>query len=138
MQISLIGVSGGGDFPEVQVGGYNLAINEINWGNGIRLIIHIGDAPVHGSEWCGYDDLHNKENPKLYKLIQRCVEKNIKIIGFIIGRDYYTKKCFENFQSEYIKRKGMLYKIFEFKDFIEISSTFKEKVIESIIIASKP
>ena len=41
---------GGGDGPEDWVGGYDMALDNITWRNGTRLIIHIEDAPAHGSE----------------------------------------------------------------------------------------
>ena len=41
---------GGGDGTEDWVGGYDMALDNITWRNGTRLIIHIEDAPAHGSE----------------------------------------------------------------------------------------
>ena len=61
-----------------------MALNNIAWRNGTRLIIHIADAPAHGSQWCGRNN-HEEENSKLYPMIQKCVDKKIKIIGFKIG-----------------------------------------------------
>ena len=126
---------GGGDGPEDWVGGFDLALNHINWGNGVRLIIHIADAPAHGSEWCGISN-HNEENQKLYEIVQKTIDKNIQIIGFQIG--YYPKESFKKFQSEYIERKGKLYKIVEFRSGLssrEISDYLKLKVIEAIKVA---
>lgn len=37
---------GGGDGPEDWVGGYDMALDNITWRNGTRLIIHIADAPA--------------------------------------------------------------------------------------------
>ena len=52
--------SGGG--PEDWVGAYDKALDNIAWRYGTRLIIHIADAPAHGSEWCNENN-HNEENP---------------------------------------------------------------------------
>ena len=137
-QISLEKPYGGGDGPEDWVGGFDLALNSINWGNGIRLIIHIANAPAHGIEWCGFSN-HNEENHKLYEIVQKTIDKNIQIIGFQIG--YYPKESFKKFQSEYIERKGKLYKIVEFRSGLssrEISDYLKLKVIEAIKVASTP
>ena len=138
-QISLEKAEGGGDEPEDWVGGFDLALNQINWGNGIRLIIHIADAPAHGSDWSGYRSFHEEENSKLYKIIQKTVDKNIKIIAFQIGGS--SLMCFQKFKNEYIKRKGKLYKIFQIRSDLktnEISLYYKTKVIEAIISAFVP
>jgi len=122
---------GGGDTPEDWVGAYDMALNNIAWRNGTRLIIHIADAPAHGSQWCGSNN-HEEENSKLYPMIQKCVDKNIKIIGFQIGRS--PKSSFTKFQTEYNSRGGLLYKIQEFREGMsssEISVHFKDMVIIS-------
>ena len=123
--------SGGGDGPEDWVGGFEMALDNIAWRKGTRLIIHIADAPAHGSEWCNTKN-HEPENAKLYPMIQKCVDKNIKIIGFQIGS--YPKPSFSKFQKEYNSRGGVLYKICEFSSSLsstEISKHFKDMVVES-------
>ena len=123
--------TGGGDGPEDWVGAYDFACNNIGWRNGTRLIIHIADAPAHGSEWCNENN-HESENPKLYPMIQKCVEKKIKIIGFQIGS--YPKPSFDRFGNEYKKRGGTLFLIKEFQTHMnaaQISQHFKDMVVES-------
>ena len=130
-ELSIEKADGGGDGPEDWVGAYDMALNNIAWRNGTRLIIHIADAPAHGSEWCGSTN-HEEENSKLYPMIQKCVDKNIKIIGFQIGRS--PKSSFTKFQTEYNSRGGLLYKIQEFREGMsssEISVHFKDMVIIS-------
>lgn len=83
-----------------------MALDIIDWRNDTRLIIHIADSPVHGSEWCGHKN-HEEKNSKLYPMIQKCVDKNIKIIGFQIS----PKKSFTEFKKEFESRGGILYKI---------------------------
>ena len=78
-QIGSERATGGGDGPEDWVGAYEQALDNIACRNGTRLIIHIADAPAHVSEWCNKNN-HNEENPKLYPKIQKCIDKNIKLI----------------------------------------------------------
>ena len=135
-QIASESADGGGDEPEDWVGAYDQALNNIAWRNGTRLIIHIADSPAHGSEWCAENN-HNDENPKLYPIIQECVEKNIKIIGFQIGE--YPYYSFSKFEKEYKLRGGLFYKINYFKNSInssEISILFKDIVIKSVHAAA--
>ena len=48
-----INAEGGGDIQEDWVGAYSKAINNINWKDGTKLIIHFADAPAHTKEFCG-------------------------------------------------------------------------------------
>ena len=130
-QIGSKRAKGIGDNPEDWVGAYDQALDNIAWRNGTRLIIHIADAPAHGSEWCNINN-HNDENPKLYPKIEKCIDKNIKIIAFQIG--YEPEPSFIKFKKEYESKGGELYKIKVFnksKSSSEISVHFKEMVIES-------
>jgi hypothetical protein len=130
-QLASESATGGGDGPEDWVGAYDMACDNIAWRNGTRLIIHIADAPAHGSEWCNSSN-HEEENAKLYPKIQKCIDKNIKIIGFQIGT--YPKPSFTKFESEYKKRGGALYIIQEFSSSMnssQISSHFKDMVVKS-------
>jgi len=104
--------SGGGDGPEDWVGVYDMALNNIAWRNGTRLIIHIADAPAHGSEWCNSSN-HEDQNSKLYPMVKKCVDKDIKIIGFQIGD--YPKPSFTKFEKEYNTKGGILYKFSHLK-----------------------
>ena len=122
---------GGGDTPEDWVGAYEMALDNIAWRNGTRLIIHIADAPAHGSKWYGEKN-HEEENEKLYPLIKKAVVKKIKIIGFQVGTS--PKKSFDEFGKEYLKQGGEFYKIYEFKNGMsanEISKNFSELVVKS-------
>ena len=108
-----------------------MALNNIAWRNGTRLIIHIADAPAHGNEWCNENN-HNEENQKLYPMVQKCIDKSIKIIGFQIGD--YPKPSFTKFKNEYNSRGGLFYEIKGFNNGMsaeEISSHFKDMVVES-------
>ena len=67
------------------VGAYNLALNDIIWREGTRLIIHIADAPANGHNeiFCNIKDNYN-ENKTFYSIIDKCMKNNIKIGGFQI------------------------------------------------------
>ena len=65
-------------------------------------------------------------------MIQKCVDKNIKIIRFQIGNS--PKSSFIKFKKEYESRGGILYKIQEFKSGMsssEILVHFKDMVVAS-------
>jgi hypothetical protein len=100
--ISKIDPYGGNDIPEDWVAGYKIALNDIKWGNGIRLIIHIADAGAHGYEY-SKKDKYPKEGQKLTELIQECALKNINIIGFKIGEE--PKQSFEKISEVYNQYK---------------------------------
>ena len=84
-RIGLINAYGGGDEPEDWVGAYNLAINNIAWRRGTKLIIHIADAPAHGSMYCGYNN-HDEVQYQLSPLIQKIAQMGIKIYAFQINK----------------------------------------------------
>ena len=43
-----IELQNGDDVAEDWVSGFQIALDELNWGNGTKLIFHIADAPHHG------------------------------------------------------------------------------------------
>ena len=64
-------------------------------------------------------------------MIQKCVDKKIKIIGFKIGSS--PKASFTKFQQEYNSKGGILYKIQGFKSGMsssKISEHFRDMVVE--------
>ena len=63
-KIGTVRAYGGGDGPEDWVGGYEMALNNMKWRNGIKLIIHIADAGAHGKEF-SLGDRHPKQSFKL-------------------------------------------------------------------------
>jgi hypothetical protein len=76
--VSKIKASGGGDDPEDWVGGYDYALNRMNWRDGHKLIIHIADAGAHGLYYSS-EDKYPEEGPKLDELIKKCGESKINI-----------------------------------------------------------
>ena len=141
-EISTIRAYGGGDVPEDWVWGYKTAVENIGWREGTKLIIHIADAGAHGTEFSKYDK-HPEQGPLLHKYIQRCVENNIKIIGFKIGgiAENSFKKISEIYNNHKLKIKGknQLIEIYNFKrgnqSQKDISDQFKDFVIKAAIAA---
>ena len=134
--ISGVKAKGGGDEAEDWAGGYDFAINKIKWRNGIKLIIHICDADGHGKEFTKSEDNHPNEGVKVPPLLEKCVEKQIKVIGFNINNGAHTsfnefKKIYNNIDKN---RQG-LYKFNEFKETENLADTFKNSVIEAATFA---
>ena len=134
--ISSVRAYGGGDGPEDWVGGYEIALNKMNWRKGIKLIIHIADAGAHGEEF-SKGDRHLDQGPLLPPLIQEYVKKNINIIGFKISEE--PKQSFEKLTEIYNdykisnKDNGQFIEIYEFirGDSKAVSENFHKLVIEA-------
>ena len=89
---------GGGDLAEDWAGGYELALNKMNWRNGIKLIIHICDDGAHGEQFTEKDPFYD-EGEKLIREIKECVNQNINIIGLKIGQR--PEKSFQKISEIY-------------------------------------
>ena len=101
-KLSKIRPYGGGDIPSNWVEGYKMTLNNMNWRNGIKLIIHIASVGAHGKEFKrGYK--YPEEGPKLEKFIKECVDKNINIIGLKI--DNKTSQSFKKISEIYNEHK---------------------------------
>ena len=106
----------GDDVAEDWVSGFRIALDNLNWGNGTKLIFHISDAPAHGKFFNVdkkddqfLDDINDKHGNELLALIKRCSERNIKITGISIDK----VGSFKVFQKEYEKVKGPNYEIIQ-------------------------
>ena len=135
INFSSIKAEGGGDNEEDWVGAFEKVLNSINWKDGTKLIIHIADAPAHTCEFCGRIN-HEEQNLKMLPLLKKCVEKNIKIIGFSIND--IAKISFERCEEYYNAYKGF-YKIYNFddaKNYTTISQYFEDMVIEAAVCAA--
>ena len=91
-----------------------MALEDLNWGNGTKLIFHIADAPAHGKHFnikkiydLFLDDENDVHGKNLLNLIKQCSERNIKITGISID----DIGSFDVFQNEYEKVKGPKYEI---------------------------
>jgi hypothetical protein len=134
-QIGTVSASGGGDGPEDWVGAYRLALTNMSWRGGQKLIIHLADAPAHGKYYCGTQN-HEPESPKLAPLIRECAAKGIKIVGLPIGTATNTQTSFAKCQDHYVKAKGPFYRIQSFGTGKNISALFKSNVIAAVICAA--
>ena len=128
--VKTMGCYGGNDAPEDWVGGYNLALNQIKWRSGNRLIIHIADAGAHGTEYTS-GDKYPSEGPKLDNYIRQCSGKNISIVAFKIGSE--PQKSFSKCQSLYNSLGNKNYKIQEFDQNKKDPGYFTDLVVDAVV-----
>jgi len=138
--ISTIETKGGFGYGGDWVSGYGLALNDIKWREGTKLIIHIADDGAHGEEFTKGDPLP-QEGPKLTNLIKKCVDKKINIVAFKIGND--PKQSFEKTKEIYDEYKISQKKNRQFMEIYEfnrekVSEDFYKLVIEAINEVASP
>jgi len=131
-QIQNVAASGGGDGPEDWVGAYKLALDAMKWRRGLRLIVHLADAPAHGRMYCGTTN-HEEESPKLKPLIDRCAGAGIKIVGMPIGREVLS---YEICKNHYVEAKGPMYTISQFESSAITADLFQSQIIKAVICAA--
>jgi len=141
-KISQVHVSGGGggDGAEDWAGGYELALKNMNWRNGIKLIIHICDDGAHGEQFTPKDPFF-EEGEKLISEIKECVEQNINIIGFKIGKApeksfEKIKEIYNNYYNDYKmehKDNGQFIEVYNFERTSSeaVSENFKKLVTKA-------
>ena len=127
--VSGIRADGGGDTPEDWVGGYNLALNNMSWRNGNRLIIHIADAGAHGTEYSS-GDKYPAEGPKLDNYLRECSNKKITIVAFKIGST--PQQSFSRAQKLYKDLGNNNFKIQEFDQNKKDPGYFTDLVVNAI------
>ena len=95
---------GGGDYPEDWVGCYQILFKFMELReNSLKLVIHIADAPAHGSYFGGPG--HEDQVPLLEELIKQCNHKGIEFRGLSIGQG--AIKTYEKIVEIYsIENKG--------------------------------
>ena len=118
--------SGGCDIED-WIGSYYLALYNIFWRNGTRLIIHITDG-THSKE--------GDEETQLGSMIAECTKKNIRILGLYIegflGNASYSS--FVKYKKVYDINNGPKFEIMNFLD-INNNTQFKsslEKIIYEV------
>ena len=125
---------GGGDGPEDWAGAFNLA-KKLSWGNdSIKFIIHIADAPAHGSDWVkGYpgSDYHTSEGSKTDEIITDFARKNFSIAGFKVY--YYQMHSFKRAQTIYKNNGNYKYVIQNFDEEETDKNYFLNLVYDSFI-----
>ena len=127
--VSTMNPDDGGDGPEDWVGGYNIALNNINWRKGVRCIIHIVDAGAHGTKYSPGDG-HPDEGPKLDSLIPKCAKNDFQIIAFNIGSEAINS--FNEFKKIYESNGGKQYIIKEFNQNNDVGEYFTNLVIGNV------
>ena len=120
---------GGNDTPEDWVGGYTLALNNINWRNGNKLIIHITDSGAHGTDYTR-NDKYPKEGSKLDNCIKQCSENNIFIVGFKIGNE--PMNSFKRVKNLYNSLGNNNFKVLEFDQNKKDPGYFTDLVVNAI------
>ena len=120
---------GGNDIPEDWVGGYGIALNNICWRGGNRLIIHIADAGAHGTEYTS-GDKYPSEGPKLDNYIRECANRKITIVCFKIGSE--PQKSFSRGQMLYQNMGNRNFKIQEFDQNKKDPGYFTDLVVNAI------
>jgi hypothetical protein len=133
-QIGTVCACGGADGPKDWVGAYRIALDNMNWRAGQRLIIHLADAPAHGCYYCGSTN-HEEETPKLEPLIRRCAAQGMKIVGMPIGS--YPQLSYDRCMAHYLAAKGPMFEIRPFgSSGMASSSAFKSEVIGAVVSAA--
>ena len=123
---------GGGDGPEDWVSAYKIVLNNINWRNGIKLIIHIADAQPHGSP-SDYTSCHSfpEEGPKLDELNKRLAVSNFSVSAFSIGS--YPDKAFQRCKRIFLKYGNTNYEIKDFDQNRKDPGYFTNMLVDSSI-----
>ncbi|CAG8608350.1 4744_t:CDS:1, partial [Ambispora leptoticha] len=88
--LTTVKATGGGDEPEDVLGGLNAAITEMEWGDGTKVLFHIGDCPPHGRRFTTLKDTYPDGDPN--GLTAECVLEKMqsKNIFYVFGK--ITKK----------------------------------------------
>ena len=125
--VGKINAVGGGDEAEDWVGGYKLALNNISWRTGSKLIIHIADAGAHGIQYSNCD-IYPEQGPLLDMCIKECKKNNIFIVAFQIGPS--PQKSFQRVKMIYNNKN---IRIQNFDQNKKAPGYFTNLVVESII-----
>ncbi|PKY54606.1 kinase-like protein [Rhizophagus irregularis] len=91
---------GGGDAPEDVLGGLNEAITKMDWKNGTRVLLHIGDYPPHGTKFTDLSDSYPDGDPHgltAENVLEKMQSKNI--LYFFGKITYYTETMLQIFRG---------------------------------------
>ena len=127
-----IGLLNGGDSPEDWAGGYDICINKMSWGRGIRLIIHIADAPAHSKLYNNGGDGgdYEAQGPRLDAIIRKSADMNINIVGFKIGSS--PDKSYNRIKDIYNSKGNKNCKITNFDQNKTDPTYFTDLVVSSV------
>ena len=102
----------GGDEAEDWAGGYSIALNDIYWRDGKRIIVHICDSPAHGTKYSKKSGDNHREKQfedQLDDLMKKCAENKIIIVG--IYKTVSAQNCFLECKKIYENNKGLAFNI---------------------------
>ena len=121
----------GGDEPEDWAGGYELC-TKMNWENGIRIVIHIADAPAHSILYNngGDGNDYSYQGTRLDNLIKQCAKMNLNIVAFKIGSS--PDLSFSRIKNIYNENGKTNFKITDFDQNKTDPSYFVDLVVNSV------
>ena len=107
-------------------------MNDLNWRDGIKLIIHIADAQPHGSKK-DYTSCKSfpEEGPKPDEINKRLAINNFYISAFSIGS--YPDKAFRRCQNIFKNNGNDNYEIKDFDQDRKDAGYFTKMVVDSSI-----
>lgn len=91
---------GGGDTPEDINGAFQKTLFAMDWKNPVRLVVHIADAPCHGTDFHSCDDSYpkgHKDDMPWDQIFKELVEKRLDYLFLKIST--ITDKMFEKFKA---------------------------------------
>ena len=114
--VSAIRANGGADECEDVFGGLEQVI-KLEWQHMSRVLLHIGDAPCHGSRFhVGAGDSYPRGDPrelKIENLLKRLVD--LKVIYYFTQINESTVKMIEEFNEELTTLGGQTIKVVDMK-----------------------
>ncbi|KAF2075601.1 hypothetical protein CYY_003106 [Polysphondylium violaceum] len=130
--VSKITAMGGGDGPEDVFGGMNL-MKSMNWRpESTRVVIHIADAPCHGSEYHSMTDSHSAGDPNGIKLVDLMNSINALNLNYYFGHIKIsdTGKMIDIFDRslKLVSKNQKSISSFDSRD----TSTLNEKIFNSV------
>lgn len=116
---------GGNDGPEDWLSGYSDML-KMNWKEGSKIVIHIADAPGHGTMFSGkQSDMDNEHDEKFPIVVKEAAERGF-LFHCICG-DQRAINCFRKTKAIYEKAGGKYFKI------EEMGGDNQEKLQQTII-----
>jgi len=130
-QIAKVKAIGGNDFPEDVAGGLSEVL-KLKWEASTRLVIHIADAPAHGTKYCDSNDNFPDGDPNGLdpeKLLEEFCKFKIDYYFCRVGEAKWTQKMTNAFQKVYEKNPSRNYAVYDVKN---DTSAFLPSVIKSV------
>lgn len=103
---------GGGDGGEDIAGGFDIALNQIQWRDGPKNIILIADDSAHGKRFCGKIN-HEDQTERLVSLIKQVANRGIFVSCIAIGS--VPINCFKEMEKIYFENNGPSFTISPFE-----------------------